>query len=172
VDVATLAPLEIGFAWRDGGELKVKQFFIEPVGFFTVDKVSMSINQLTPEHLQSGIPSPWLDVMLSETPDFPAENNIAVGWNVGTFDLAIAQKWFPNFRKCFHPYRSCDLNSIIFFLTGGDEEGTKELKEGAKVHAKEQLSHLDLRGEHSAGWDAAAGLLALEYLRETLEIME
>ncbi len=57
---------------------------------------------------------------------------IAVGWNVGSFDLEYLAKDMPRLAALFS-YHSIDLNSICYAL--GGEQGAHEWKAAAKEHS-------------------------------------
>lgn len=101
-------------------------------------------------------------------------NLVAVGWDVGRFDLPLLSRDLPLLMNqdpsagtVFFQRRSVDLNAICFFL--GDMTGTgwKYWKDLAKEKSAEQARGLGWPDEpHAAGWDALTALLAFDILQE------
>lgn len=97
-------------------------------------------------------------------------DGIAVGWNVGSFDMAHIRRLMPHLAAMFH-YRAVDLNSLVFGLA---EHGKRYAKAPDKVRGYEGWKKLAKRyaadvmgGEpqwHDAGYDARASLLAFHFL--------
>lgn len=87
--------------------------------------------------------------------------NIAVGWNVGSFDRQFITRWFPNMNRILS-YRVVDLNTLCFALAGGEEAEFERIKKRAKKYAAERLGG---EGWHDALFDAKAALFAFEALK-------
>jgi len=85
---------------------------------------------------------------------------IAVGWNVGSFDMPAVRRDLPRTGSVIS-YRSVDLNSLVFALVDSDNQYDK-IKEKAKDYARRTMGQWK---EHTAGGDAVASLLSFDYLR-------
>jgi oligoribonuclease (3'-5' exoribonuclease) len=95
-----------------------------------------------------------------------AETGItAVGWNVGSFDLAFIKRVMPALAAKFS-HRSIDLNSqcdVARYVTG---RTVADIKESAKKYAEAKLDVLYGGTKwHDAGYDAAASLHAYDYIQ-------
>jgi len=96
---------------------------------------------------------------------------IAVGFNVGAFDLPFFRDALPRTMSLISR-RSGDLNSLCFALAGWDPRpntphprGWEGWKRSAKKAAAHQIRTLGITGAaHDAGYDAAEALLAHEWL--------
>ena len=104
---------------------------------------------------------------------------IPVGFDVGAFDMPFVKATLPKLSKLFGR-QSLDLNSICFGLSvaraAGPEDSGDEMqrwKRSSISYAHEKLSDATYSNregwwEHNAGYDAAEGLLALQYLAANL----
>lgn len=89
---------------------------------------------------------------------------IAIGWNVAGFDMPFVRKFLPKAAGCFS-YRTVDLNAICFALDGKHGHAWDWWKKQIKKKIERMLGVVRW---HDAGFDAVAGLLAFELLREEL----
>lgn len=96
---------------------------------------------------------------------------LAVGFNVGSFDLPFIARYLPRTRALL-THRCVDLNSVLFTLDGwhpteSDGWGWHRWKSTVKEHAAAAL-HAHAGGAHDAGWDAAEAMLSWQWLRDRL----
>lgn len=155
-----------------GMATSVTDIFTSDIGFqvWNSTEQAMAVNHFTPERIRAG-PLPgmvdeeackWLDAKVG-----PGVRDIhAVGWNVGAFDMPFVNKYLPATGDRFS-YRSVDLNSIVYGIIGleGTDKQYDRVKRAAKGYAETELKKVYPNPAwHDAGFDAAAGLLAFEYL--------
>lgn len=95
---------------------------------------------------------------------------IAVGFNVGAFDLPFFRQAMPRTMSLISR-RSLDLNAVCFAFDGWDPKSNDSRswsgwKRSAKKAAARALDEAGIVGsEHSAGYDAALAVGCIEYLR-------
>ena len=95
---------------------------------------------------------------------------IAVGFNVGAFDLPFFRQAMPRTMSLISR-RSLDLNAVCFAFDGWDPRSDVSRswsgwKRSAKKAAMQSLDEAGVVGsEHSAGYDAALAIGCIEYLR-------
>jgi hypothetical protein len=89
---------------------------------------------------------------------------IAIGWNVGGFDMPFVRFYLPVAAQRFS-YRTIDLNSVC--MTLGEARGIpwKNLKDKSKAYAAEWIraTHPDL-GPHDARYDAMEAVACWRWL--------
>jgi len=95
-------------------------------------------------------------------------STVAVGWGVSWFDRPFVSVYFPKLHELLS-YRTLDLSSVCLYLANGSEKKHRSIKDAAKSYAAENMSEVlsDVTW-HDAGYDAAAALLAKEYLDELI----
>lgn len=107
-------------------------------------------------------------------------SNIAIGFNVGSFDLPFVAETLPR-TAALLSYRAADLNSVLFALDGAiAHDGRKLDSDGWKALSKSYAArHLAASNEvaHDAGYDAAEAVLIWRFLsaairREPLPLPE
>ncbi len=98
---------------------------------------------------------------------------IAVGFNVGAFDLPFFRQALPRTMTLISR-RSLDLNAVCFTLDGWDPRSDDSRswagwKRSAKKAATRVIEDAGVSGsEHSAGYDAALAIGCVEYLRREI----
>ena len=90
---------------------------------------------------------------------------IALGWNVGSFDLPFIHRDLPQLGQYMH-YRTIDLNAVCFAAAEVTGDSYEYVKEEAKEYAAGNFQS-DATW-HDAGYDAATSLLSYEYLIEKM----
>lgn len=95
-------------------------------------------------------------------------NTIAVGWNVGSFDMPFVKETLPQLNSLFSR-RTVDLNALCFALDGKEENGMRVNAETWKKRSKEYaIEKIGYEDAHNAGWDAKMSLYCFYYLREQM----
>lgn len=165
------AVIQIGIVTEDGFEFVSD---VRPEGEYEWQEEARAVNGFSNERVDAAPTQSLVDLNLSTAVNefYGSEQTrlIAVGFNVGTFDLPFIIKSFPLFQKRLS-YRAVDLNSVLFTIDRA-RRGMKGVfrYDGLKKRAKEfAAERLATKGEetnwHDALFDAKAGLLAWEYLR-------
>jgi hypothetical protein len=145
-------------------------------GSMSWDPESAAVHGFTREEIEAAAPAADVDdalyswlVARGANPK-RRENTIAVGFNVGSFDLPHLAVVLPKTYSLFSR-RSLDLNSICFTLDGKPIDGTpgtwQQWKEAAKTHAIVTLAGLGYQeAEHDAGYDALLHLYVWRFLKD------
>jgi len=168
--------IQIGISTEDKFE------FVSDVnpGAVQIEEEAMGINGFTPERIAK---APSTEAVaqnlfnaLQEWYGGERVRIIAVGWNVGSFDLPFIDLAFPEITSKFFSYRTCDLNAVCFTLDRA-RKGLKGvmrydgLKKDAKRYAEEVLAAKGVGAQwHDALYDAKAGMLAWERLRQKVMV--
>ena len=145
-----------------------------PAGTLLWEKGAEKVHGIPYEQLE-GAPAPttvdrWATDFLNEHGIGP-KDAIAVGWNVGTFDMPFVRRELPELSTLFH-YRHVDLNSLVFGLAEGSRRYAKNPAQARGYEGWKKLSKryasLILGGDqwHDAGFDARASLVAFRWLAE------
>jgi len=150
--------------------------FVSDIGYddgkFKFTEEALKVNKFTPERITAG-PKPWIvdaDLVGWLLDNHGIENKcIAVGWNVGSFDMPFVRKYLPESAKMFS-YRSLDLNSVCFTLADVTGFSWSTIKHHAKIFAENTIPGTP--DWHNAGYDALASLRAWEYLKSLIVIRE
>jgi hypothetical protein len=141
------------------------------------DQTAEAVHGFTREEVAQALPAAEADILVYEwmlTQGVDAKrraNTVAVGFNVGSFDLPHLAAVLPRTYSLF-TRRSVDLNAIIFALEGaelnGMSAGFDAWKAAAKRYAMERIEAFAFeRGgqAHDAGYDALLHLHVWRYLR-------
>lgn len=137
---------------------------------YKIDPDAMAVHGIPLEQLENAPSCADVDRVLVEqmadhTAEHGAGNLIAVGWNVGTFDMVFAEVFLPRFRALFS-YRSFDLNAACMTIGGADYQAVK--KSCYQVcEASASLSRqagAPLAEAHDAGRDAWDALVTARHL--------
>ena len=91
---------------------------------------------------------------------------IAVGFNVGSFDMPFLRKYMPLTASLFSR-RTVDLNALCFALDGKHGLNSLEYKKQAKSYAIKQIGPIGL-AEHNAGYDSLIHLYGYRYLSKII----
>ncbi len=168
--------IQIGIATEDGFE------FVSDVdpGSVEIEEEAMQVNGFTMARLAvaPNTSSVALNLFTALREWYSGERVriIAVGWNVGSFDMPFIQRAFPAVTEKFFSYRTCDLNAVCFTLDRA-RKGIKGvlrydgLKKDAKRHAEEVLTAKGVAAQwHDALYDAKAAMVAWERLRQKVMV--
>lgn len=135
-------------------------------GEIVPDPEALKINGFTMGRIQKAQRIEEVDLILAdrlkEDHGITEKSLIAVGWNVGGFDLPFIRRDMPRVSQFFH-YRVVDLNSIVFLLAGNGPNYDR-FKEQLKKEAETRVT--STAGWHDAGFDAEASLAAFQVLIE------
>lgn len=132
-------------------------------GDVEIQEEALQVNKFTKERISNGMYYTTVDDRLVEDFHFVERDRhiIAIGWNVGSFDVPFIKKFLPKFHKMLS-YRTVDLNAICFTINPAKMEKTKKL---AKKYAEIKIGETNW---HDALYDAKAAYWAWEYLREAV----
>jgi hypothetical protein len=93
-----------------------------------------------------------------------AKRGIAIGFNVGAFDMPFVRRDLPLSGQHFS-YRAVDLNAICFALAEARGVDWQRIKKNAVGVARaELLKSYPQLGPHDAGWDSVEAVLCYRYL--------
>ena len=107
-----------------------------------------------------------LESVFRDAYQFEEKQLIAVGFNVGGFDLPILRRDMPRMAKYFH-YRTLDLNSVMFMDAKRQHRDFKMLKDLVIEEAKRRLEIAGTaEARHNAGYDAVLALVCMQVLEE------
>jgi hypothetical protein len=145
-------------------------------GEFVAEAKAMEVHGITRETILAAPRAPEVDERLSAwCVDRGGRGDrrsiVAVGWNVGAFDLPFVRHALPQTFALFSR-RSADLNAICFALgnaltLSGSRPSWTGFRRMAKRQAEQALEKLGIEPAwHDAGYDALAGLLSFLWLRE------
>ena len=156
--------------------------FVEVIGWaegeFAADPKAMAVHGIPAERILAAPRAAEVDerafaFCLAHGGSAAHRTLIAVGWNVGAFDMPFVKDALPRTCSLFSR-RTVDLNAVCFTLggvlrLGGSSPKWNTLKRLAKDAAQAAL----LAGGtattwHDAGYDALASLLAWQWLRDRI----
>lgn len=142
---------------------------------FMWDQEAEAVHGLTREEVMDAAPAAQVDAelrawLLEHGAQDGEQSAIAIGFNVGTFDLPHLAAVLPRSASLFS-HRSVELNAICFTLDGvpyaGRPTGWQGWKQAAVRWAVAEIAGLD-GGEnaaHDAGFDARLHLFVWRFLR-------
>jgi DNA polymerase III epsilon subunit-like protein len=168
-DIATGGKLiQIGMAKYCDNEVVSIGELLNP-GSMDWSEEAESVHQFTREHVMTfGSDPQMIDQELAEWTNTGSirRDTVAVGFNVGSFDMPFVKQLLPNLFSKFSR-RTVDLNAIIFAMSDSDDEFLK-VKKDAKDYAIQKMSGM-FEGfkdrQHDAEYDAVMALYCFEYLR-------
>jgi DNA polymerase III epsilon subunit-like protein len=165
--------IQIGMARIVDGQLSSIGILLNPGKDMHWTEEAESVHQFTKEDV-------WSKGLMPDSVDFELANwanptkfrrdTVAVGFNVGSFDMPFLDDSLPELRSRFSR-RTVDLNSIIFGLSDTDREFQK-IKANSKAYAREQMEGVFFGfkdREHDAEYDAVMALYCFEYLRTVIK---
>ena len=92
------------------------------------------------------------------------KRGIAVGWNVGGFDMPFVRFYLPMSAQRLS-YRTIDLNAVCMTLGSARGIPWTELKKRSKAYAREWICATDHElHAHDAGYDAMEAVLCWQWL--------
>jgi len=157
------------------------QLFVSDIGYDTWNEMeeAMEVNGFTAERIRAGPRPEIVDqnlVVWLEEWGVERKKAIAIGWNVGIFDMPYIRHYLPESAKYFS-YRSADLNSVCFTLAKASRFSWTALKSAAKRHAEDRIrTDMRVAGSkktwHDAGYDAQASYFAWDYLWSLITLRE
>lgn len=161
--------IQIGMARIVKGSIETIGILLNPGKDMEWSEEAQAVHRFTKENLASnGLMPDSVDWDLAQwaSANSIKKDTIAVGFNVGSFDMPFLEQSLPELRSKFSR-RSVDLNSVIFAMANTDRE-VQKIKQASKKYAREKMQGL-FSGfkdrEHDAEYDAAMALYCFEYLR-------
>lgn len=162
--------IQIGFALHDGDGMVGFSEYVLPEEMVWSDEAEQ-VHKISRETLNAdGKSSEIVDDLCYQwlisngvNPDNKWEN-IATGFNVGTFDFPFIKHALPKTAELFAP-RYAELNALCFALHGFENRDFKKWKKDAKKYAIECIGSNDA---HDAGWDALMSWHCFQYFREAI----
>jgi DNA polymerase III epsilon subunit-like protein len=146
-----------------------------------IDPKAMTIHKIPMERIQAA-PTPEvvdarLEAAFADHYGSERVRLIAVGWNVGSFDMPFIKKYLPVSFGRFS-YRSVDLNSPLFTIDQA-RKGLKsidrfdDIKQKSKRYAAGILAAKGVaEAWHDALYDAKAGMLAWKYIQGKMTVVD
>lgn len=161
-----------GWNWRhqpwtddfEGRPMAVWSYDSEDVHHIQIDDLLFAPSV----ELVDGFAAKWVSEHFGDNP----RKNIAVGWNVASFDFQFLRKWMPETAKLFS-YRSVDLNALVFGLV--EAPGSEWSYDALKAHANDRAEHMLYYDHglapafHNAGYDARAAVAGFEVLTNEMK---
>ncbi len=171
--------IQIGLAVGTGPEERITELIGWDEGDFFAEEKAMEVHGIPVKTILAAPRPPEVDERLCEwCLDHGGKADkrklVTVGWNVGAFDLPFVQQALPKTFRLLSR-RSADLNAICFALGGtltvsGSCPAWSGLKRMSKRFAERSLEKLGIEAAwHDAGYDALAGLLSFQWLREAVK---
>lgn len=160
--------VQVGVALPGLGGLSRPAVFARDIGWpietLSIDRGALEINRFTIERITAGERASSVDATLAawlRVQGVKDHELVALGWNVGAFDLPRFQRTLPHSARFFHPYRAVDLNSLCYFVGLHLEEDPAAVKSACREYvARNRMP----AAWHDAGYDAAGALLVLQWL--------
>ena len=166
--------IQIGMARIVDGEMCSIGFLLNPGKEMHWTEEAESVHKFTKEDVWGkGYMPDSVDYVLADwaNPTKFRRDTVAVGFNVGSFDMPFIEESLPELKSRFSR-RTVDLNSVIFAMSNTDAEFQK-IKKAAKDYAREKMDGL-FSGfkdrEHDAEYDAVMALYCFEYLRSVINL--
>ncbi len=170
--------VQIGLATGTEPEDRVAMVIGWAEGEFTADPKAMAVHGISVERILAAPRAREVDQRLAEwclargaRTDRRAA--VAVGWNVGAFDMPFVRDALPMTWALFSR-RTVDLNAVCFTLggslrLGGSTPKWSTWKRLAKEAAQASLLAAGVAPSwHDAGYDALASLAAWNFLRDRI----
>jgi DNA polymerase III epsilon subunit-like protein len=165
--------IQIGLAKFVGEEIESVGILLNPGKEMHWTAEAQSVHQFTREDLWSkGLMPDSVDSDLANwaNPGRMRRDTVAVGFNVGAFDMPFVEQSLPFLRSKLSR-RSVDLNSIIFAMADTDRQ-VQKIKAAAKDYARQKMEGMFSgfkNREHDAEYDAVMALYCFEYLRSVIK---
>lgn len=171
--------IQIGLAVGTGDDERITELIGWDEGEFFAEEKAMEVHGIPVETILAAPRAPEVDERLyawclAHGGKADKRKLVTVGWNVGAFDLPFVQQALPKTFSLLSR-RSADLNAICFALggmldLGGSRPAWTGFRRMSKRHAEQSLTKLGIEAAwHDAGYDALAGLLSFEWLREAVK---
>lgn len=171
-DISTGGKLiQIGMAKVVNGQMQSIGIMLNP-GKMDWSSEAESVHQFTRSFVESnGLMPGLVDQDLADWADTGAgrRDTIAVGFNVGSFDMPFVKQSLPILFSKFSR-RTVDLNALIFLMSDSDKE-FQRIKGNAKLYAEKQMEQMFdgfKNRQHDAEYDSVMALYCFEYLRSLI----
>jgi DNA polymerase III epsilon subunit-like protein len=160
--------IQVGYAYNEDGAYWTGESGVNPLEF-AWSAEAQAVHNITLEEVNTFPEATEVDKKFSsEFIDFRNQEVtlIAVGFNVGSFDLPFIRESLPIFSKNFS-HRVVDLNSLIFALakSSGSSSNFESIKSELKNKAEKIIATiLPDKHAHSAGYDALEAIIIFELI--------
>jgi DNA polymerase III epsilon subunit-like protein len=158
--------IQIGIAMLDGFEFGMDVGYDK--GEFSFDPEARKVNGFTDERVEKAPRPVVVDNQLTgwlQARDVAPKRGVAIGWNVGAFDLPFVHYYLPTAATRLS-YRSIDLNAVCMTWAEANTIDWQTVKHAAKAHAEYRLKTEGKRPQwHDATYDAWAALYSWLYLQ-------
>lgn len=146
-------------------------------GSYTADPKAMAVHGITEAAIAAAPSAAVVDAqarrwLLAHGASTAKKLVIPVGFNVGAFDMPFVKATLPGTYRLLSR-RTVDLNAVCFAMDGMPYEGSTPRWTGwkrlAKRAAAQTLADVGVDAAwHDAGYDAAAALVAFEWLKRII----
>jgi len=130
---------------------------------------AQAIHRISPLRTLIAPPTEQIDAELLGFLDLvnPKGRCIAVGWNVGLFDIAFIARDFPQSANKFG-YRTCDLNALCFTAAQAWDMLFDDVKTLAKAAGEHGAAGLNRGDAHDALCDAVSAAFTWQWFCNVL----
>lgn len=144
-----------------------------PIGSMTIDQSALNVNGFNLARIGAGTPNDEIDYdlynQLHGIYKFNEGDIIAVGWNVGSFDMDFIKKEMPKFATLFS-HRCCDLSGAAMLISDALGWGNwRDLKAHVQSEVEKEMAGGAPSKWHDAGWDAEAAYKAMPILKRFIK---
>jgi len=173
-DISTGGKLiQIGLAKIENGTMVSVASMLNPPGDMEWSAEAEAVHEFSRDYVESfGLRPSLVDQDLADWVDSESvrRDTIAVGFNVGSFDMPFVKQSLPILFNKFSR-RTVDLNALIFALSDTDRE-FQRIKSNAKLYAEKQMEDMFdgfKNRQHDAEYDAVMALYCFEYIRSLMK---
>jgi DNA polymerase III epsilon subunit-like protein len=164
--------IQIGMAKMQDGKMTSIASMLNPGGMEWSEEAE-AVHEFTQDYIEKfGLDPSIVDQDLADWVGKGLErgNTIAVGFNVGSFDMPFVKQSLPILFSKFSR-RTVDLNALIFSLSDTDKE-FQRIKANAKRYAEQQMNNMFdgfKNRQHDAEYDSVMALYCFEYIRSLMK---
>jgi DNA polymerase III alpha subunit (gram-positive type) len=164
--------IQIGMAKMQDGKMISIASMLNP-GSMEWSEEAEAVHEFTQDYVEKfGLDPSLVDQELASWVGHGLErrDTIAVGFNVGSFDMPFVKQSLPILFSKFSR-RTVDLNALIFSLSDTDKEFQK-IKANAKRYAEQQMNNMFdgfKNRQHDAEYDSVMALYCFEYIRSLMK---